>query len=167
MWSPFVRFKTQHGLLQVVAVDVRHRVWGDGRIRVDGVRTKVLRDTGGWYVVEGVHAGETARVLYRAMQDLLLICWPDTTLRVAFHRGEGRFERDGRGYRIASMIDGLIRVDQEGRMVAEGHVTVAGVHLETVAPELLPLIRPLAWGLALRSERIGRDNLWVQPVSAG
>ncbi len=134
---------------------------------MDGVRTKVLRDTGGWYVVEGIHPGETARVLYREMQDLLLICWPESTLRVAFHGGEGRFEWDGRTYRIASMIEGLLRVDQEGRRVAEGHVTVAGARLETVASELLPVIRPLAWGLALRSERIGRDSRWVEPVSAG
>ncbi len=141
-----------------VPVDVKHRIWGDGRIRADGVRTKVLRDTGGWYVIEGIHAGETARVLYREMQDLLVICWPETTLRVAFHGGEGRFEWDGRAYHVASMIEGHVRIDHEGRPVARGHVTVAGVHLDSVAAELLPVIRPLAWGLALRSERVGRDS---------
>ena len=141
-----------------VPVDVRHRVWGDGRIRVDGVRTKVRRDTGGWYAVEGIHPGDGARVIYREMQDLILISWPEANLRVAFHGGEGRFEWEGRPYHVASMIEGALRIDQEGRRVAEGHVTVAGVHLETVATELLRLIRPLAWGLALRSERIGRDS---------
>lgn len=141
-----------------VPVEVRHRIWGDGRIRVDGVRTKVLRDTGGWYVVEGIHSGEGARVMYREMQDLIVISRPEANLRVAFHGGEGRFEWEGRPYHVASMIEGVLRIDQEGRRVAEGHVTVTGIHLESVAPELLQLIRPLAWGLALRSERVGRDN---------
>lgn len=141
-----------------VTVEVKHRLWGDGRIRVEGVRTKVRRDTGGWYVVEGVHPGEAARVLYREMQDLVVISWPGTNLRIPFHQGEGRFEWEERPYRVASMIEGVLRIDQEGRRVADGHVTVSGIHLQTVAPELLPLIRPLAWGLTLRSERVGRDS---------
>ncbi len=150
-----------------VPVEVRHRIWRDGRIRVDGVRSKVLRDTGGWYVVEGPHAGETARVLYRDLQDLVVICWAEATLRVPFHAGEGRFELEGRPYHIANMIEGEIRIDQEGRSVARGHVTAAGVHLESVSVELLPIIRPLAWALALRSEIVGRENRFASVATAG
>ena len=141
-----------------MTVEARHRIWRDGRIRVDGIRSKVLRDTGGWYVVQGPHAGETARVLYRDLQDVAVICWPEQTLRVAFRGGEARFEWDGRTYRIASMIDGEIRVDQDGRPVLQGHVTPAGVHLESVATELLRIVRPLTWVLVLRSEYVGRDS---------
>ncbi len=148
-------------------VEVRHRVWGDGRIRVDGIRTKVLRDTGGWYSVEGVHPGEGGRVLYREVQDLLLIDRADGILRVPFHQGEGRFEWQGRSYHISSMIDGLVRIDQEDRTVAKGHVTVVGVHLDSVAAELLVLIRPLVWGLALRSEKVGRDSRFEPQMSTG
>jgi hypothetical protein len=146
-----------------VAVEVRHGLLGDGRIRVEGVRAKVLRDTGGWYVVEGVHAGEGARVLYRDMQDLIVICWPSVTLRIPFHAGEGAFDWEGRPYHIASMIEGEIRVDQQGRPVVRGHVTPSGIHLDTVGTELLPIIRPVAWGLALRSEHVGRDNRYEPP----
>lgn len=148
-----------------VAVDVKHRIWGDGRIRVDEVRTKVLRDAGGWYLVEGIHSGEGARVLYRDMQDLILVSWPNVYLRIAFRKGEGQFRWEDRPYHIASMIDGDIRIDQGGRVVVRGHVTVAGIHLETVAVELLPIVRPLAWGLALRSERVGRDSRFEPPTA--
>jgi len=141
-----------------VTVDVKHRIWLDGRIRMDGARTKVLRDTGGWYVVQGPHGGETARVLYRDLQDLAVISWPEKVLRIPFHADEGRFEWEGRPYHISSMTQGEIRIDQEGRSVVRGHLSAAGMHLETVSAELLPIIRPLAWALAIRSESVGLDH---------
>jgi hypothetical protein len=150
-----------------VSVDVKHRIWLDGRIRVDGARTKVLRDTGGWYVVQGPHVGETARVLYREMQDLAVICWPETVLRIPFRAGEGHFEWEGRPYHISSMIQGDILVDQEGRSVVRGHATAAGMHLETVAAELVPIIRPLAWALAIRSEFVGLDHHFEPRMEIG
>ena len=153
--------------MSIVVVDVRHRVWGDGRIRVDGTRSKVLRDTGGWYEVEGLHPGEAARVLYRDLQDLLLICRSTSTLRVAFRAGEGLFEWEGRAYHISSMIEGEVRIDQEGRSVVRGRATVSGLHLEHVAAELAPIVRPLAWGLTLRSEHMGRDRRFDPQVATG
>ncbi len=127
----------------------------------------MLRDTGGWCVVNGIHAEETARVLYREMDDLNVVCWPTLILRIQFRGGEGHFEWEGRPYHIATMIEGEIRLDQEGRSAARGHVTPAGIHLGTVAAELLPLIRPLVWGLALRSEHVGRDSRFEPPLYTG
>lgn len=148
-----------------VALEARHGLLGDGRIRLDGKRSRVRQDTGGWFVVEDVPPWESARVLYREVQDLAIIQWPGAILRVVFHAGEGEFVWEERRYHIGSMIEGEIRIQQEARTVAEGHGTVAGLHLESVATELLPIIRPLAWALVLRGESIARQNR--VPAAAG
>lgn len=148
---------TPKGLIHVrrsVVVDIRHGLLGDGRIRVDDQRTKVDRDSGGWYVVRDSSPLGDSRVLFRDVQDLALIQWSATILRVAFHAGEGQFTWEDRVYRIGTMIEGEIRIRQEGRLVARGRVTTAGLHLETVATELIPIIRPLGWALVLRSEAL-------------
>ncbi len=137
-----------------VVVDAKHGLLRDGWIRVEGRRTRVQREAGGWYVVKDIVPWGDARVLFRAAQDLAVIQWSDVVLRVAFHAGEGAFTWEGRGYHIGTMIEGEIRIDQEGRRVVRGHVTVAGLHLDSVAMELLSIIRPLAWALVLRSETL-------------
>lgn len=121
---------------------------------MDGRRTRVERDTGGWYIVRDESSWGDARVLFRDLQDLAVIQWPGAVLRVAFHAGEGEFSWDDRTYRIGTMIRGEIRIHQDERLAASGHVTLSGIHLETVATELLPIIRPLAWALVLRSEAV-------------
>ncbi len=137
-----------------VVLDARHGLLGDGRIRSDGVRTRVTRDTGGWYVVHDVPPQGDARVLFRDTQDLAVIQWSGSVLRVPFHAGEGEFTWEDRTYRIGTMIRGEIRIREADRMVAEGHVTVSGLHLDSVATELAPILRPLAWALVLRSEMV-------------
>lgn len=141
----------------VVRVDVHHRIRGDGRIRVDGAKTKVLRDTGGWYLVYGPYEWENARVLFHRFQDMALIEQYGRFLRVEFHAGEGTFEWQSRTYHIGTMVDGLLRIDREGHLMAYGRVTISGVRFEEVAMELTSIIRPLAWALTLRSEWIRRD----------
>ncbi len=145
-------------------VVVKHRLRGDGRIWVDAVKTKVLKDAGGWYVVESPLPRETARLLFRDLDDLVLIDREDGVLRVSFRKGEGEFEWDGRRYHVATMVEGDIRIDQEGRPVARGHGTVSGIALDFVATELLPIIRPLAWGLTLKTEEIARVSRIAPPV---
>lgn len=121
------------------------------------------RDTGGWYVVHDVSSWGDARVLYRDVQDLAVIQWAGAVLRVPFHAGVGEFIWEDRTYRIGTMIRGEIRIRQDERIVGNGHVTVAGLHLASVATELVPIIRPLAWALVLRSEALARDGR-VGPV---
>lgn len=141
-----------------MALAARHGILGDGRIRMDGRRTRVDRDTGGWYVVRGGSPSGDARVLYRGTQDLGVIQWPGTILRISFHAGEGEFVWEGRSYRIASMIAGVVDIREQGRTVAQGHVTTSGLRLDTVATELVPIIRPLAWALVLRSEFVAEGG---------
>ena len=57
-----------------------------------------------------------------------------------------------------------MRVRLAVRLVALGHVTVAGLHLDSVEAELAPLLRPLAWILVLRSEALRRTGRYEPPV---
>lgn len=150
-----------------MAVIVKHRFRGDGRIWLDGTKTKVLKDAGGWRLVESPNPGENARVLFRAAQDLVLIERRDGIVRVSFHKGEGSFDWDGRSYRIAAMDQGEIRIEQEGRAVARGRSTLSGARLDSVATELLPIIRPLTWALALRTEELAALNRYTAAAGAG
>ncbi len=137
-----------------MVVDVKHGLLDDGRIRIDRLRGRVLHDTGGWYVVKDSSSWGDARVLYSDYQDLAVIQWATSILRIPFKEGKGTFVWEERTYRIGSMIEGEIRIDQEGRPVVRGHTTVSGLHLDSVATELLPIIRPLAWALVLRTEAV-------------
>ncbi|HYM40523.1 MAG TPA: hypothetical protein VEY12_10375 [Thermoplasmata archaeon] len=150
-----------------MALVVKRRIRGDGRIWLDRVKTKVLRATGGWYAVDGASPSEDARVLFRPAQDLLVIEQYGRFLRVPFHAGEATFTWEDRTFHIGSMARGALRIDREGRVVAHGVVTAAGVRFSDVACELLPLIRPLAWALALRGEVIARDARRMPPGGAG
>ncbi len=139
-------------------VRVKHRVVGDGRIWVDRVRTKVLRDTGGWYQVLSPSRDEDARVLFRPVQDLLIIEQRGEFLRIPFKDGEATFRWRDRSYRIGSMALGKVRIDEGTRDVAQGVVMTSGLHLALYRTDVLPLLRALAWGLTLRSEELARDS---------
>lgn len=54
---------------------------------------------------------------------------------------------------------GNISIKEGGRPAVRGHTTVSGVRLLVVAPDLEPLERELAFGLALRSSALDKD-LW-------
>lgn len=138
-------------------VRVRHGLLGDGRIWVDRVRTRVLKDSGGWYVVLSPSRDADARVLFRPLQDMVVIEQSGQFLRVPFKNGEASFSWEDRVYRISSMVLGKVRIDEGPRDVAQGVVTTEGVRFELFRSDLLPIIRALAWGLALRSEQLARD----------
>lgn len=142
---------------------VQRRLRGDGRIWVDRVKTKVLRDTGGWYAVLSPSGLEDARVLYRRLQDMLVVEQSGRFLKIAFKDGEGAFSWKERVYRIGSMVLGEIRIDEGSRSVARGVVTRAGIRLSEFEPELVPIVRALSWGLTLRSEEISRDASFRPP----
>jgi len=140
-----------------VEVRVKHRLLGDGRIWVDRVRTKVLRDSGGWYQVLSPTRAEDARVLYRPVQDLVVIEQSGGFLKIPFKDGEASFGWQDRVYRISSMAFGKIRIDEGTRDVAQGVVTTSGIRFHLFRSDLLPIVRALAWGLTLRSEELARD----------
>lgn len=78
-------------------------------------------------------------------------------LRIAFKDGEASFRWRDRVYRIGSMALGKVRIDEGTRDVARGVVTASGLQLTLYRTDVLPLLRPLAWGLTLRSEELARD----------
>ncbi len=141
-----------------VRVIVKHGLLGGGRIRVDHVETEVRREDVGIYVVDAPDVWDRAKMRYDRFEDHFRVDLEQETVDVAFHQGEARFTWKDRPYHIASLVGGEVRIDQEGRPVATGVVTVSGLDLEPVEPELLPLIRPLAWGLALYSEEVARGT---------
>lgn len=138
-------------------VRVKHRLLGDGRVWVDRVKTRVSRESGGWYVVLSPSRSEDARVLYRPVQDIIVIDRSGQFLRVPFKDGVATFLWGDMVYRVGSMALGEIRIDQGTRDVARGVVTTDGIRLQMFRSELLPIVRPLAWGLTLRSEELSRD----------
>ncbi len=148
-----------------MAVLTKHHPLGGGWTSVDGIRSKVLRKKGGRFLVQSPHDLETARVRFHAFQDLALVEQAGISLRLAFRKGEATFVWEERTYHIGTMIDGDIAIDESGRSVVRGNVTTSGVRLRTVATELLPLIRALAWVLTLRSESVGRDSRY-EPAAA-
>lgn len=137
-------------------VRVKHRILGDGRIWVDRVRTKVLRDTGGWYVVLSPSRTEDARVLFRPLQDRIVIEQSEDVVKIAFKQGEATFRWRDREYRIGNMVLGRIRIDEGTRDVAQGVVTTSGIRLTLFRSDFLPIVRAVSWGLTLRSEAIAR-----------
>ncbi len=139
-------------------VVVKHRIRGDGRIWVDRAESAVRKAEDGGYAVDAPDAWDRAWARYDSIGDRILIDLDEESVEVRFHEGQAHFTWKERPYHIASMISGVVHIDQSGRPVVDGQVTVSGVHLKTVEPELLPLIRPLAWGLALRSEAIARQD---------
>jgi hypothetical protein len=140
-----------------VEVRVKHRILGDGRIWIDRVRTKVLRDTGGWYQVQSPSRSEDARVLFRPAQDMIVIEQSGEFLKIAFKQGEAAFRWHDRLYRTSNMALGKIRIDEGTRDIAQGVVTTSGIRLTLFRSDFLPIVRALAWGLTLRSEELARD----------
>lgn len=128
-------------------------------VRVDHVETAVRRVRGEVaevYDVDAPDAWDRARMHYARFEDHFRIELDQETYEVSFHGGEADFTWKERTYHIASMVGGEVHIDQVGRSVATGVVTVEGLDLPTVEPELFPLFRALAWGLALYSEEIRR-----------
>lgn len=136
---------------------MKHRIRGDGWIRIDRVKARVLKATGGWYAVADPFGLWDARVLFRPVQDMVVIEQQARFLRIPFRAGEAMFEWDRRRYHVGPMTSGSVHIDQEGRVVARGVVTASGLRLDEVASELALLIRPLAWGLMLRGEDMAQD----------
>ncbi len=137
-------------------VTVKHGLLGGGRIWVDHVETEVRREGAGVYFVDAPDVWDRARMHYDRFEDHFRIEFEQDAVDVSFHQGEANFAWKDRPYHIASLALGETHIDQAGRPVATGFVTVSGLHLDPVEPELLPLIRPLAWGLALYSEEVRR-----------
>jgi len=129
-----------------------------GKVRTAEGIVEVQRSPDGTYEVPAPADGQPGRVKYDDEHDVLEIERPGVHLSIQF-RGETEhtvFEFGGRTYEVATMDFGAISIKDAGRPAVQGHVTVSGVRLLSVAPDLQPIQRELAFGLALRSDAISK-----------
>lgn len=130
-----------------------------GKVRTDGGVFDVEHAGEGWFAVSGPAAEGAGRVRYEPNQGILEIERPGIRLVVDFQpEMQGtRFTFGGHTYQAGSMDFGTIWIKDGERNVVQGHVTLSGVRLTLVAPEMQPIERELAFGLALRGEALDED----------
>ncbi len=147
-----------------------------GLLRKGGkVRTKegvfdVTLNEDGRYVVPGRAGEDPGLVRYDFDRQVLHIERPAVTLEIRFRPELERttFDYGGHRYEIGTMDFGTILFTEAGRAAIRGHVTISGVRLLSVASDLEPIERELAFGLALRSSALD-DLFWQedQPFLTG
>lgn len=130
-----------------------------GKVRTDAGVFDVVHVGEGWFTVSGPVAEGIGRVRYEPSQGILEIERPGIRLVVDFQpEMEGtRFTFQGHAYQAGAMDFGTIWIKEGERKVVQGHVTASGVRLTLVAPEVQPIERELAFGLALRGEALDED----------
>lgn len=132
-----------------------------GRVRTDEGTFEVHPSEVDGYVVEAPTGKEPGLVRYDSEYQVLRIDRPEVTLAISF-RPEAEhttFLLNGRSYEVAPMGSGEILFTEEKRPVVRGHLTTSGAHLEFVAREFVPIVRELAFGLALRGA-YGEERFW-------
>lgn len=104
------------------------------------------------YVVEAPSGEEPGLVRYDEEERVLEIQRPGMSLRIEFGTEQERtfFEFNDHRYEVGTLDFGKVDIAEAGRQAVGGYATVSGVRLEFVAPELRPIERELAFGLALR-----------------
>lgn len=129
----------------------RHEVKTD-----DGVFGVRPSEAGG-YVVEAPPGQDPGVVRYDEKERVLDIQRPGLSLRIRFGTEQERtfFDFDEHHYEVGTLDFGKVDVAEAGRQVVGGYATVSGVRLEFVAPDIRPIERELAFGLALRSAWTG------------
>ena len=130
-----------------------------GKVRTKEGIFEVTRAEDAWFSVGGPAAEGPGRVRYDDERETLQIERPGTALSIHFRPELERttFTFGGHTYDVATMDFGTISIKEGSRPAVEGHVTVSGVRLLSVAPELLPVERELAFGLALRGAAADED----------
>ncbi|HKZ98671.1 MAG TPA: hypothetical protein VJ326_03660 [Thermoplasmata archaeon] len=121
------------------------------RLRVDDRDVPVRRAGRGWYAIPGIGPGGSSRIRYSPFSDRIRIEAAGPALEIRFHLRRTTFVWQGRAYRIRSMAWGRVVVEREGRAVVRGTITWSGVRLDRVVPEIAPIVRELALGLAFRA----------------
>lgn len=133
-----------------MALEARIGILKD-RLVVEGVEYPIRREGGGWVSVPSVGSRPSGRVRYDAFRDRIRIESSAGTTVVPFRWRGTDFMLGGRRYRIGPMAWGHVMVSRGERTVATGRVTVHGVRLGFIAPELDPIANQLAVGLAFRA----------------
>ncbi len=121
------------------------------RLVVEGTEYPLRREGGGWITVPDIGSRHGGRVRYEALRDRIRIEGPTGSATIPFHWRHTTFTFHGRTYRVGPMAWGHVMVSREERPMVTGRVTLSGVRLGYVAPELEPIARELAVGLAYRA----------------
>ncbi len=121
------------------------------RLVVEGVEYPLRREGGGWITVPAVGVRSGGRVRYDGLRDRIRIESAAGTVSVPFHWRHTTFAFSGHTYRVGPMAWGHVMVSRAERPVLTGRVTMSGVRLGYVAPELGPIASELAVGLAYRA----------------
>ena len=145
-----------------MGVLVRRGIVRAGRLIADGVSYRIRRAGQGEYLIQRMGPYDIGCVRYFAYRDHLILENPWGRIEIRFHPTGTSFAFDRRFHRIGSMLEGRIVIYERHRLVAKGRVTPSGVRLETLAPDLHPIQRELALGLALRSEDLSRQAAIAQ-----
>lgn len=133
-----------------MALEARIGILRD-RLVVEGVEYPIRHEGGGWVSVPSVGPDAGGRVRYDALRDRIRIEGPGETVAIPFRWRRTTFDFGGRRYRVGPMAWGHVMVSRGDCPVVTGHVTLSGVRLGYVAPELQPIAHELAVGMAYRA----------------
>lgn len=121
------------------------------RLVVEGVEFPLRREGRGWVSVPAIGRRPGGRVCYEARHDRLRIEGAGGSTLIPFRWKRTQFSFGGQDYRVGPMAWGHIMISQAERPVVTGRLTLHGVRLGFVAPELDPIAHELAVGLAYRA----------------
>lgn len=121
------------------------------RLVVEGVEYPIRREGGGWVSVPSAGSRPSGRVRYDALHDRIRIESAAGTTVVPFRWRGTTFTFAGQRYRVGPMAWGHVMVSRGDAPVVTGRVTMHGVRLGFVAPELNPIAKELTVGLAFRA----------------
>ncbi len=152
-----------------MAVVAKTGILEGGKVRAEDGVCRARQEVDGWYSIVERTPGDSGRVRYNGARDILEIERLGVRLSIQFRPELERtsFELDRTVYDVATMDFGRVSIRERGRSVVEGRVTPGGVRLDSVAPELQPIERELAFGLALRSNEIARNFRQADRVYPG
>ncbi len=102
------------------------------------------------------------RVRYDGLRDRIRVESPHGSLDIQFRWRHTTFSWRGRRYRLGPMVWGHVSVMEGERPAATGRLTLSGIRLGYVSPELAPIAGELAVGLARRALTI-----WMAATVAG
>ena len=132
------------------------------RLVVEGEEYPLRREGDGWITVPRIGSRPGGRVRYEALRDRIRVEGPAGSTVVPFHLRHTTFTFRGRTYRFGPMAWGHVMVSRGDQPVLTGRLTMSGVRLGFVAPELGPIADELAVGLAYRAVTI-----WLLASAAG
>lgn len=145
----------------LVTLEARIGIFRDRLVR-DGVECPVRRERGGWISVPSLGGQPGGRIRYDHIHDRIRIESSAGSVTIPFRWRQTRFSFAGRRYHVGPMAWGHIMVSQDDRPVVTGRLTLTGVRLGYVAPDLAPIANELAMGFACRAVA-----LWLLATTAG